>query len=86
MDQFETSIDGIPCICEVTDYYPGTSYSSTSLEPSDDTEFSFTINDRKGYPAKWLEKKLTEQDNDRLFTEFLDHQDEREFDYEEQYH
>ena len=83
MDQFETKVDGIPCLCEVGYYYPGTNYpiTSTSLEPNDDPEFQFTLTDRQGYPAKWLEKKLTDEDNERIFLEFLEHIKEYAYDY-----
>lgn len=84
MDQFETQVNGIPCICEVEFYYPGTSYriDSASLQPNDDPEFEFNIRDRKGYPAQWLENKLTSEDHERIFREFLEYLRE----YEDSWH
>jgi len=73
---FETRVAGIPCQCLVTHYSPelpmkitGTGYGDA--EPPEPEEFEFRIMDRRGYPAPWLEAKLTQQDHDRLLQEYL---------------
>jgi hypothetical protein len=53
--QFETRIQGIPCIAEML-----------SSE-----EFIFRVLDRNGRPAAWLERKLTDKDYDNVEEDFL---------------
>lgn len=79
--EFHTRIRGIPAICRVTyasDYRPmaitGTGYGDA--DPPEPEEFEFTILDRRGRPAPWLERKLTEADSDRLLAEYLERQHE----------
>jgi hypothetical protein len=58
--QFDSKIKGIPCIIEVNsfgDYL---------------TDTTFDVLDRKGYPAKWLEKKITQSDYDRIYEDMQD--------------
>ena len=53
--QFDSKIKGIPCIIEVTgfgDYL---------------TDNTFDVLTTKGKPAKWLEKKITQSDYDRIY-------------------
>jgi hypothetical protein len=72
---FETRVNGLPCIAEVT-YYEGTNFriNSTSLEPNDHPELiELTLLDRKGYRAKWLERYLTPEIQDQLLYEALEH-------------
>ena len=71
---FNTKIGGIPCQCEVTFYSPpspmritGTGYGDA--EPPEYEEFEFTVLDRKGYKAPWLQRKLTSADASRLTEE-----------------
>lgn len=72
---FETQIQGIPCQIDVTDctVVKG-SYSYNA--PSDwdyygYTEFDFEVYDRKGYPAAWLERKMTDDDRGRIQEEYM---------------
>lgn len=71
---FETRVNGIPCQCEVTSYTPA--YAGVLSGPYEDAEeplpaeWEFKILDRKGRPAPWLEKYITEKEIDRLFDEF----------------
>ena len=72
---FETQIQGIPCQIDVTDctVVKG-SYSYNA--PSDwdyygYTEFDFEVYDRKGYPAAWLERKMTDDDRARIEEEYM---------------
>ena len=39
-------------------------------DPPEPAEFEFRLLDRKGYPAPWLEDKLTREDHSRLQEEF----------------
>lgn len=72
--QFKSKVAGIPCIIEIIYYSPGTNFliHSQSLEPNDDPEFEFDVLDRKGYRAAWLERKLTDDDKDRIWSEYLE--------------
>ena len=72
--QFETRIDGIPCICNVTHYSPDKPmrvYGSGwgDCDPPEYEHFEYEILDRKGYKAPWLEKKITPYEQDRLLEE-----------------
>lgn len=69
MSTFETTVSGIPCQCEVLLFNKGD--APTWDEPGCGDEFEFRILDRKGYKAAWLERKLTDEDHDRLLSEYL---------------
>lgn len=70
----QTHIAGIPCQVEVTHFF-----IQKPLGPSCDSdwdcygyeEIDFDVLDRKGYPAKWLEKKMTDADRQRIEEEIL---------------
>ena len=73
---FHTRVGGIPCQCLVYSYYPavlmritGTGFGDA--DPPEDEVFEFRLLDRKGYPADWLERKLTNNDADRIKKEYL---------------
>jgi hypothetical protein len=73
---FHTRVSGIPCQCLVYSYeeaipmrITGTGYGDA--EPPEPEVFEFHLMDRKGYPANWLESKLTLNDHDRLLKEYL---------------
>lgn len=73
---FDTSVAGIPCQCEVLEYRSptpskvhGSGFGDIHLpEPE---EFEFLLRDRRGYPAPWLELKLTPDIEVQLKEEFL---------------
>ena len=72
---FDTTVAGIPCQCLVTSYHPAVPMQITGsgfgdAEPPEAEEFEFRIMDRKGYPARWLESKLTSNDHNRLLKEY----------------
>ena len=70
---FDTKISGIPCQCQVTrcrNSVPFFGDVNDAVDPPDRGEFDFRILDRKGYPAPWLEAKLTPEDEIRLLEEF----------------
>lgn len=73
--EFNTYVGGIPCICRVTDYQREKQWSQDrygEVHPPEPAVFEFVILDRKGYPAAWLEKKLTSDDSTRLYDEYID--------------
>ena len=73
---FKSTIAGIPCQIEVTslDVVRG-SYSPYADSDLDFygyvDEFDYNVLDRRGRPAPWLERKLTDADKDRLFDEAI---------------
>lgn len=76
--QFDTTISGIPCKCFVHAYSPpkpmkviGPGFGDAL--PPEEEEFQFTIQDRKGCSAPWLERKLEDSDYIRLLEEFKHH-------------
>lgn len=62
---FETRVCGIPCQVKV-DYYvdvkPQGRYADSDWDCYGYTEMEFTLLDRKGYKAEWLQNKMTESD------------------------
>jgi len=73
--EIESKIAGIPCLIQVDrcDVVKG---SFRYDAPSDwdyhgYTEVEFTVLDRGGYPAPWLERKMTDDDTDRIESEIL---------------
>ena len=83
---FETKIQGIPCKCQVLWITKGMSavlYGSGAgdIHPPELPEFEFRVLDRKGYKAPWLERKMTEADNERLQEEFFLEKALEEYEY-----
>ena len=74
--RFTTTVSGIPCQCVVTDFTQSKPARITNLPEhsyeEEPTEIEFSLLDRKGYPAKWLERKLTDDDEQRLIQEYLE--------------
>ena len=73
--KFETKISGIPCVCEVHTFIPAkASHRSMAWEDCYEEDakglFEYSILDRKGYKARWLEEKITDDDHDRLAGEY----------------
>lgn len=63
-----TRIQGIPCQVDVLSYAP---YEPGSWhEPASGGEMEFNVYDRRGYRAAWLERKVTEDDEARIFGEY----------------
>lgn len=57
---FTTTIAGIPCGIAIDHYTPeriNNRGHPDNREPDDPAEVEFTVLDRKGYPAKWLEAR-----------------------------
>ena len=62
--RFESRIAGIPCIILVTSLtvVAGEGYGAPSeIDARGWVESEFEVLDRRGNPAPWLERKLTEQ-------------------------
>lgn len=76
MSTFRTTVSGIPCLCEVLTYsealpmrITGTGFGDA--DPPEPGEFEYRILDRRGRYAEWLERKLTDEDDERLEDEYL---------------
>lgn len=72
---FRTHVSGIPCVCEVLDYHIATPMKRTGTGwgdalPPEPEVFEFQIKNTKGELAPWLERKLTDEDTDRLLNEY----------------
>jgi hypothetical protein len=61
--KFEYRLAGIPCIIEATsNVVKGQGYSAPSdLDARGWVESTFSVLDRRGRPAAWLERKLTDK-------------------------
>jgi len=69
----QSYVDGIPCQIKVDRLF--TQKPNSRADNPDDyygyTEIDFTVCDRKGYPAAWLEAKMTTEDVERIENEIL---------------
>ena len=73
--QFQSKVCGIPCIVEVTTYckaQPMRIWGSGmgDCDPPEPEEFEFQLLDRKGYRAAWLEAKLTDAIEQKIYEDF----------------
>ena len=61
---FDSHIQGIPCQIEITRYTPAERrmVTCTTIDPPDPGELEWHVLDRKGYPAAWLDNKMTRND------------------------
>ncbi len=75
----ESQVAGIPCLIQIDTYVNVKPWkgSAHTCDNSDDfygyTDIEFTVLDRKGYKAAWLEKKLTAADKKRIEQEIINH-------------
>jgi len=78
MNLFSTTVAGIPCTIWV--HYVEVTEGSYSYNAASDwdyygyKELEYTVCDRRGRPAPWLEKKLTEEDDQRIKSEYFSEQ------------
>lgn len=77
----ETRISGIPCIVEYVirgKYKPAKIHAPPEYcYEAEYPEVEFTVCDRNGRPAPWLERKMTYEDEKRIEAEILEkHYDE----------
>lgn len=70
MQTFSSHVAGIPCEIRVRRYHAVRgNYSSRAADPDEYygwTECEFDVLDRRGRPAAWLEKKLTDDEQERI--------------------
>lgn len=83
---FATQLQKIPCQCQVLHYSPalpmritGTGFGDA--DPPEPEEFDYQLLDTKGCRARWLERKVTEDDEARFCKEYLRLQAEISSDY-----
>ena len=77
MIDMTTTVDGIPCGVVIDEWTAGRDWIQHTFpgagpgdcEPPEPEEILFHLVDRKGYPAEWLERKLTSLDEDRIINE-----------------
>ncbi len=70
-----TRIQGIPCQVQATRIFV-----QKPLGPNCDSdwdcygysEVDFDVYDRKGYPADWLQRKMTDKDEERIVEQLLE--------------
>ena len=77
---FDSHIAGIPCQIEVTTYRPPERkiVTCTTIDPPDPGEVEYEVLDRKGYPAEWLARKMTREDEQRIEDECADRAEEEQ--------
>lgn len=72
---FASQVCGIPCIIRVDHYYKQRAWRGAVHScPSDwdyygYEEVEYSVLDRKGYPAAWLERKLSPKEHSRIIEE-----------------
>ena len=74
----ESKVAGIPCIIQI-DRCMVVKGSYDYNAPSDHdyygySEIEFTVCDRRGRAAPWLERKLTDDDRERIESEIIEYQ------------
>ena len=76
--QFASNVCGIPCIIRVDNYFKQRAWSGSAYNCQSDwdyygyEELEYSVLDRKGYPAAWLERKLTPKERSRITEEISD--------------
>lgn len=69
------SLKGIPCQIQIDEctVYSGSYHpeAPSDLDYYGYSEIEFTLLDRKGYPAAWLERKLNELEEEKIQLEIL---------------
>lgn len=83
---FNTKVQGIPCQCQVTYFKPGVAMQrygtgAGDVHPPELPEIEMKLLDRRGHPAPWLQKKLTEEERKRLEREFYLERDAEAYEY-----
>lgn len=74
---FDTTVAGIPCGVVVDSFRPGREAKlfgpPENCSPEEPAEADFILVDRKGYRARWLERRLTSADLIRIEDECIEH-------------
>ena len=66
---FDTHIQGIPCGIVITYYHkqnPLGPRADSDIDCYGYTDAEYTVLDREGYPALWLDRKIKDEDNTRI--------------------
>jgi hypothetical protein len=83
MDEFEIRVCGIPAIARVTHYRPGdpgrTWGPPERCYPPEPAELEWVVLDRRGRPAPWLERKLTDAERVRIGCDLIEYLEEPEY-------
>ena len=73
----ETRIAGVPCTVNYTvqgKYVPAKIHAPPEFcHEAEYPEVEFTVCDRNGRPAPWLERKMTDTDRQRIESEILEY-------------
>jgi len=78
----ESRICGIPCLIQVDSHVVVEPWKGRVTDCPSDMDYhgycetEFTVFDRKGYKAPWLEKKMTEEDVERILEDINNHYSE----------
>ena len=76
--EIETRVSGIPCIAKVTHFFRQAPHRGSAHTCDSDmdyygyTECEFEILDRRGKPAAWLGRKVTDDDRQRIEQEITE--------------
>jgi hypothetical protein len=70
IDIVDYKLHGIPCQIGITMYEP--EEEPTWEHSGYSAQFNWELLDRKGYKAKWLQKKVTQADNDEIYGYLLE--------------
>ena len=65
----DTHIQGIPCGIVITSYFrqkPLGPRADSDYDAMGYTDAEYTVLDREGYPAPWLDRKIKDEDNERI--------------------
>jgi hypothetical protein len=77
MKSFATKVCGIPCLVQITaweKHRPGRIYGPPEhCYPDEGGYGTWELLDRRGRPAPWLEKKLTDKEINRIEDEVYEH-------------
>ena len=74
--KIQTTVAGIPAIIGVTGYEnskPDRRCHDSDMDYNGFIDIEFAILDRKGYPAPWLEKKLTAATTEQVEEQIIDY-------------
>ena len=73
MSDFASRVQGIPCTIRVDSYSPGCAASWD--DPGEGPEFEYTICDRRGRPAPWLDRKVDDTDRELIEADLMHNYD-----------
>ena len=80
--EIDTRIQGIPCGIRITHYHrqkPLGPRADSDIDARGYTDAEYTVLDREGYPALWLDRKIKDEDNERILA-LIDDYKENEHD------